>query len=107
MTIFFAVATTSAPQAPPLPPIPFAPVTCEGRNIPNLQVEGLPEIFLPVFDPVLTFATDVISDAEVAVPYEKSCAYVFYVKKQDPPKTTHRVINSLKQHTICRSQSIE
>jgi len=71
---FLAVAVASAPQAPPLTPIPFAPVTCEGENIPNMQVEGLPEIFLPVFDPVLTFATDVISDAEVAVPYEKSCA---------------------------------
>ena len=79
---FLAVAATSAPQAPPLTPIPFAPVTCEGENIPNLQVEGLPEIFLPVFDPVLTFATDAILDVEVAVPYAKSCAEVFYVSPQ-------------------------
>ncbi len=66
---FLAVAVDPAPQAPPLPPIPFAPVTCEGETIPNLQVEGGREIFLPVFDPVFPYVTDASADAEVTVAY--------------------------------------
>ena len=66
---FLAVAAASNQQAPPLPPISFAPVTCEGENIPNLLVEGLPENFLPIFDPVFPYATDASADAEVTVAY--------------------------------------
>ena len=49
---FFVVAVAFAAQDPSLLPIPFAPMTCEGENISNYQVEGLPENFLPIFDPV-------------------------------------------------------
>ena len=66
---FLAVAAASTPQAPPLPPIHFAPVTGEGENIPNLQVEGLREHFLLVLDPVFPYATDASADAEVTVAY--------------------------------------
>ena len=66
---FLAVAVAFTPQAPPMPPISFAPVTCEGENIPIFLVEGLPEIFLPIFDPVFPYATDASVDAEVTVAY--------------------------------------
>ena len=42
---------------------------CEGENILNLQIEGLPEIFLPISDSVFPYATDASADAEVAVAY--------------------------------------
>jgi hypothetical protein len=67
---FLAVAAASTPQAPPLPSISFAPVTCEEENIPNFIVEGGPENFLPIFDPVFPYATDASADAEVTVAYE-------------------------------------
>ena len=57
---FLAVALAYAAQAPPLLPFPFAPMMCEGENISNLKVEGLREWFLPVFDPVLPYATDAL-----------------------------------------------
>jgi hypothetical protein len=66
---FLAVAVASAPQAPPMPPIPVAPVICEGEYILNLQIEGLPENFMPISDPVLPSATDASADAEVPVAY--------------------------------------
>jgi hypothetical protein len=66
---FLAVAATSAPQAPPLTPIPFVHVICEGEYIPNLQVEGRPEFFLPISDPVLQYATDAPTDVVVTVAY--------------------------------------
>jgi hypothetical protein len=67
---YLAAAAASNPQAPPLPPISFVPVTCEGETIPNLLVEGGPEIFLPIFDSVFPYATDASADAEVTVAYE-------------------------------------
>ncbi len=69
---FLAVAVASAAQAPPLLPIPLAPVICEGENITNLQVEGLHELFWPVFDPVLPYMTDASADAEETVAYGES-----------------------------------
>ena len=56
-------------QASPLPPILFVPVTCEGENIPNLQVKGGREMFLTVFDPVFPYATDASTYVEVTVAY--------------------------------------
>ncbi len=50
---FLAVAVASVPQAPPLPPVSVDPVIYEGQYITNLQVEGLPENFMPISDPVL------------------------------------------------------
>jgi len=64
-----AVAVASAPQAPPLPPIPLAHVFCEGEYILNLQVEGLPECFMPISDPLLPYATNASADDEVLVVY--------------------------------------
>jgi hypothetical protein len=64
-----AVAAAYVLQAPPLPPIPFAHVICEGEHITNLQVEGLPEFFLPISDPLLPYATDALTDDEVTVAY--------------------------------------
>jgi len=66
---FSAVAAASTPQAPPLPPIPFTPATCEGETIPNLQVEGGREMFLPVFAPVFSYATNASADDEAIVAY--------------------------------------
>ena len=63
---YLAVAAVSTPS---LLPIPVLLVTCEGENIPNLLVEGLPENFLPIFDPVFPYATDASADAEVTVAY--------------------------------------
>ena len=63
---FLAVA---AVQAPPLLLIIFAPVICEGDKIPNFQIEGLPEIYLPIFDQLFPYATDASADAEVTVAY--------------------------------------
>ena len=60
---FLAVAAASTP----LPPFSFAPVTCEGETIPNLLVEGLPENFLPIFDPVFPYAPDAVEDAEMTI----------------------------------------
>ncbi len=64
------VAIAFAPQPPPLSPIPFAHVfICEGEYILNLQVEGLPECFMPISDPILPYAKDASTDAEVPVAY--------------------------------------
>ncbi len=53
-----------------MPPISFVPVTCEGETIPNLLVEGGPEIILPIFDSAFPYATDASAYAEVTVAYE-------------------------------------
>ena len=66
---FLAVAAAFAPQPPPLTSIPFAHVICEGEYIPNLQVEGLPEFFLPISDRVLQYATNAQTDVVVTVAY--------------------------------------
>ena len=66
----------------------------EGEKIINMQIAGIPEIFMPISDPVFPYATDASADVEVLAAYALSCAYLHYVKKQDPPKTTHRIINS-------------
>ena len=58
---FLAVAAVSAPS---LLPIPEVPVTCEGENILNLQIEGLHDFFLPISDPVFPYATNASADAE-------------------------------------------
>jgi hypothetical protein len=34
-----------------------------------MQIEGLPEIFMPIFEPVFPYATDASADAEVTVAY--------------------------------------
>ena len=50
---FLAVAAVSAPS---LLPIRVAPVLYEEENIlVNLQIEGQPEIFLPISDPVISY----------------------------------------------------
>jgi len=63
---FLAVAAVSAPS---LLPIPVVLVINEGYNIINLQIEGQPEFFLPISDPVSPYATDAYTDAEVTVAY--------------------------------------
>ena len=42
---------------------------CEEENILNLQIEGQPEFFLSISDPVFPCATDASADAEVPVAY--------------------------------------
>ncbi len=88
---FLAVA---AVQAPPLLLIIFAPVICGGDKIPNFQIEGLPEIYLPISDQLFPYATDASADAEVTVAYALNGMYPPYLKKQDPRITTYRVTSS-------------
>ncbi len=63
---FLAVA---AVQAPPLLLIIFATVICKGNKIRNFQIEGLPEIYLPISDQLFPYATDASADAEVTIAY--------------------------------------
>ena len=63
---YLAVATVSAPS---LLPIPEILVICEKENILNLLIEGQPELFLPISDPVFPYATDASAYAKVTVAY--------------------------------------
>jgi hypothetical protein len=63
---YLAVATVSTPS---LLPITEVPVICEGENILNLQIEGLPKKILPIFDPAFPYAGDASADVEVIVAY--------------------------------------
>ena len=44
-------------------------VIYEGENITNLQIEGQPEFFLPISDPVFPYVTNASVDAEVTIAY--------------------------------------
>ncbi len=61
-----AVATIQA--TPPIQVLE-APLICEGETILNMQIEGLPENFMPIFDPVFPYATDTSADVEVPAAY--------------------------------------
>jgi hypothetical protein len=59
----------AAVQAASLLQIPEAPLICERERILNMQIEGLPEFFMPISDPVFPYATDASADAEVPAAY--------------------------------------
>ena len=61
-----AVATI---QTTSLLQIQEAPLIYEGESILNMQIEGLPENFMPIFDPVFPYATDASADAKVHAAY--------------------------------------
>ncbi len=70
---YLAVATVLAPS---LLPIPVVPMIYEGQNINNLQIEGQPDFFLPISDPVFPYATNALADDEVTVAYARSGHYL-------------------------------